>query len=232
MVNAIASSDYSLASTLLEWRPTTWQYTDRYLSIAYADDIDGTGFDLNPRGKLYYGYFNTSSTSPSSNPADYAGTWTLADPAFGTNIYLIYCNRQNYKFSFDTDFATYASGSGAFVPTTTANFDPKIWSALPDGTNIIDLRPSTGQFLGVGNTTTGTVQNKITNTNDGQLIAHFERFVNSQIKEDRIQIFLSALPHRVDVLTPPCKHKSAYLHMVKVKVNVLNQQIKLFIWTE
>jgi len=68
--------------------------------------------------------------------------------------------------------------------------------------------------------------------NDGQLIAHFERFVNSQIKEDRIQIFLSALPHRVDVLTPPCKHKSAYLHMVKVKVNVLNQQIKLFIWTE
>ena len=178
MVNAIASSDYSLASTLLEWRPTTWQYQERYLSIAYADDIDGTGFDLNPRNKLYYGYYNTSSTSPSSNLADYAGTWTLADPAFGTNIYLIYVNRQNFKFSFDTDFATYASGSGAFVPTTTANFDPKIWSALPDGTNIIDLRPSTGQFLGVGNTTTGTGQIKITNTNDGQVIASLDQFLD------------------------------------------------------
>jgi hypothetical protein len=178
MVNAIATSDYSLASTLLEWRPTTWQYVERYLSIAYADDIDGTGFDLNPRGKLYYGIFNTSSTTPSSNPTDYAGTWTLADPAFGTNIYLIYCNRQNYKFSFDTDFADYASGSGTFVPTTTANFDPKIWSALPDGTNIIDLRPSTGQFIGVGNTTTGTGQIKITNTNDGQVVASLDQFLD------------------------------------------------------
>ena len=178
MVNAIASSDYSLASTLLEWRPTTWQFVDRYLSIAYADDIDGTGFDLNPRNKLYYGYFNNSSVTPSTNPTDYAGTWTLADPAFGTNIYLIYCNRQNYKFSFDTDFADYASGSGAFVPTTTTKFDPKIWSALPDGTNIIDLRPATGQFLGVGNTTTGTGQIKVSNTADGQVIASLDQFLD------------------------------------------------------
>lgn len=178
MVNAIASSDYSLASTLLEWRPTTWQYVERYLSIAYADDINGTGFSLDPRNKLYYGIFNTSSSTPSSNPADYAGSWTLADPAFGTNIYLIYCNRQNYKFSFDTDFATYASGTAAFVPTTTANFDPKIWSALPDGTNIIDLRPATGQFLGTGTTTTGTGQIKIQNTNDGQIIASLDQFLD------------------------------------------------------
>jgi len=178
MVNAIASSDYSLASTLLEWRPTTWQFVDRYLSIAYADDTSGTGFSLSPRNKLYYGYFNTSSTSFSSNPADYAGTWTLADPAFGTNIYLIYCNRQNYKFSFDTDFADYASGSGAFVPTTTTKFDPKIWSALPDGTNTIDLRPATGQFLGVGNTTTGTGQIKVSNTADGQVIASLDQFLD------------------------------------------------------
>ena len=178
MVNAIASSNYSLASTLLEWRPTTWQYVERYLSVAYADDINGTGFDLNPRNKTYYGIFNTSSSTPSSNPVDYAGSWTLADPAFGTNIYLIYCNRQNYKFSFDTDFATYASGSGAFVPTTTAIFDPKIWSALPDGTNIIDLRPSTGQFIGVGTTTTGTGQIKIINTNDGQIVASLDQFLD------------------------------------------------------
>lgn len=178
MVNAIASSDYSPASTLLEWRPTTWQYVERYLSIAYADDINGTGFSLDPRNKTYYGIFNTSSSTPSTNPADYAGSWTLADPAFGTNIYLIYCNRQNYKFSFDTDFATYASGSGAFVPTTTINFDPKIWSALPDGTNIIDLRPATGQFIGVGTTTTGTGQIKIVNTNDGQIVASLDQFLD------------------------------------------------------
>ena len=178
MVNAIASSNYSLASTLLEWRPTTWQYVERYLSVAYADDINGTGFDLNPRNKTYYGIFNTSSSTPSSNPVDYAGSWTLADPAFGTNIYLIYCNRQNYKFSFDTGFADYASGSGAFVPTDTTLFDPKLWSALPDGTNIIDLRPSTGQFIGVGTTTTGTGQIKIINTNDGQIVASLDQFLD------------------------------------------------------
>lgn len=176
MVNSLASSSYSPASDLLNWRPRTFQYLYDYLSIGYADDANGSGFSLNPRNKIYYGILNQSSTTPSTNPSDYE--WYLADPSFGTNKYLCYANRSNLKFSFDTDFAAYASGSGAFVPTTVANFDPKLWSALPDGTNIINCRATTGQFIGVGNTTTGTGQIKIVNTNDGQVVASLDQFLD------------------------------------------------------
>ena len=176
MVNSIATSPFSLASTVLAWRPRTFQYPYQYLSVAYADDISGGGFDLNPRNKLYYGIYNQEGTSPSTNPADY--NWYLADPAFGTNIYLIFANRQNQTFSFDTDFAAYASGSGSFVPTTTNKFDPKLWSALPDGTNIIDLQPTTGQFIGTGTTTTGTGQIRVINTGDGQVVASLDQFLD------------------------------------------------------
>ena len=176
MVNSLATSPFSLASTVLKWRPRTFQFPFQYISVAYADDISGGGFDLNPRNKLYYGIYNQASTTPSSNPADYY--WTLADPAFGTNIYLIFANRQNQTFSFDTDFAAFASGSGAFVPTTTNKFDPKLWSALPDGTNIIDLQPTTGQFIGTGTTTTGTGQIRVINTGDGQVVASLDQFLD------------------------------------------------------
>jgi hypothetical protein len=176
MVNSIATSPFSLASTVLAWRPRTFQYPYQYLSVAYADDISGGGFDLNPRNKLYYGIYNQEGTSPSTNPADY--NWYLADPAFGTNIYLIFANRQNQTFSFDTDFAAYASGSGSFVPTTTNKFDPKLWSALPDDTNIIDLQPTTGQFIGTGTTTTGTGQIRVINTGDGQVVASLDQFLD------------------------------------------------------
>ncbi len=177
MVNNLASSNYSLASTKLTWRPTTFQYTEKFLSVAYADNITGTSnFSLSPTGRLYYGLYNNNSTSPSTNPSDYK--WYLADPAFGINKYLCYINRTGRKFSFDTDFADYASGSGAFVPTTVADFDPRLWSALPDGTNVIDLDVKTGQLLSTGTTTTGTGQVKITNTNDGQLIASLDQFLD------------------------------------------------------
>lgn len=177
MVNNLARSPYSSASTKFVWRPRTFQYANQYLSIAYADNITGTSnFSLNPRNRLYYGIANQASTTPSTNPADYQ--WYLADPAFGTNIYLIYANRQNQTFSFDTDFATYASGSGAFVPTTTSKFDPKLWSALEDGNNIIDLQPTTGQFIGTGTTTTGTGQIRVINTGDGQVVASLDQFLD------------------------------------------------------
>ena len=176
MVNSIAKSNYSSASTKFSWRPRTFQYPKQYLSIAYANDAIGTGFTLNPRNKTYYGIYNQDTITPSLTASDYQ--WYLADPAFGTNIYLIYANRQNQTFSFDTDFATYASGSGAFVPTTTSKFDPKLWSALEDGNNIIDLQPTTGQFIGTGTTTTGTGQIRVINTGDGQVVASLDQFLD------------------------------------------------------
>jgi len=176
MVNSIASSDYSLASTKFVWRPTTFQYSDRYLSVAYANDLVGTGFSFDPRNKLYYGLANQSSLSPTSTVASYK--WYLADPAFTTNKYLVYTNRTGRKFSFDTDFASYAAGTAAFVPSTTAQFDQRLWSALPDGTNIIDLDASTGQAIRTGTTTTGTGQVRVVNTIDGQVVAALDQFLD------------------------------------------------------
>lgn len=177
MVNNLANSNYSLASSKLTWRPTTFQYTEKYLSVAYADNITGTSnFSLSPTGRLYYGLYNNNSTSPSTNPADYK--WYLADPAFGTNKFLCFINRTGRKFSFDTDFADYASGTGQFVPTTIADFDPRLWSALPDGLNVIDLDNKTGQLITTGTTTTGTGQVKVSNTQDGQLIASLDQFLD------------------------------------------------------
>ena len=177
MVNAIATSNYSLASVKLTWRPTTFQYADRYLSVAYADNITGTSnFSLTPTSRLYYGLYNTNSTTPSMTASDYK--WYLADPAFGTNKFLCYINRTGRKFSFDTDFADYASGTAQFVPTTIADFDPRLWSALPNGSNVIDLDSKTGQLITTGTTTTGTGQVKISNTGDGQLIAGLDTFLD------------------------------------------------------
>jgi hypothetical protein len=177
MVNNLANSNYSLASAKLTWRPTTFQYTEKFLSVAYADNITGTSnFSLSPTGRLYYGLYNNSSTSPSSDPTVYK--WYLADPAFGTNKFLCFINRTGRKFSFDTDFADYASGTGQFVPTTFADFDPRLWSALPDGLNVIDLDNKTGQLITTGTTTTGTGQVKVSNTGDGQLIASLDQFLD------------------------------------------------------
>jgi hypothetical protein len=177
MVNSLASSNYSLASTVLVWRPTTFQYVEKYLSVAYADNITGTSnFNLNPRNRTYYGLANQTSTTPSTNPSDYS--WYLADPTFATNKFLAYSNRTGRKFSFATDQAAYAAGTASFVPTTASLYDPSVWSALPDGLNIIDLDVRTGQLIGTGTTTTATGEIAIVNTADGQVVAALAKFLD------------------------------------------------------
>ena len=176
MVNSIATSPYSSASSVLQWRPSTFQYAERYLVVAYADSITGTGFDLDPRGHSYYGLLNQDSVTPSITASDY--TWYLADPNFGTVYYLCYSNRTGRKFSFDTGLAVYAAGTGSFVPSQTTLFDPTIWAALPDGINFIDLDRATGQLLTTGTTSVGTGEINVTNTPDGKVIASLQQFLD------------------------------------------------------
>lgn len=176
MVNSLGASHYSPASSVFNWRPRTFQYTERYLSVAYADSITGTGFDLDPRNHDYYGLYNQASNTPSPTAADY--TWYLADPTFGTTIYLCYANRTTRRFSFATGFAAYAAGTGAFVPTQATIFDPTIFAALPDGTNSIDLDHATGQLLSTGTTTVGTGEIAVTNNSSGQIIASLKQFLD------------------------------------------------------
>jgi len=177
MVNSLASSAYSPASTLFQWRPSTFQYTDRYLAVAYADNITGSSnFNFSPTNRLYYGLCNQTSITPSTDPTLY--TWYLADPAFGTNIFLGYTNRTGRKFSFDTGFAGFAGGGGAFVLTQASIFDPSIWSALPDGTNIIDLDARTGQLIQTGTTSVGTGEIDVVNNADGKIVAALKPYLD------------------------------------------------------
>jgi len=177
MVNSLGTSGFSPASTVFSWKPRTFQFGERYLAVAYADDATGsTNFSFSPTNRFYYGLYNTPSPSPTSNPADY--TWFLADPTFGTNIYLCYANRNERRFSFATGFADYAGGNGAFVPTQAIIFDPRLWGALPDGTNIIDLDFGTGQVIQTGSTTVGTGEIEVTNNPDGRVIASLKQYLD------------------------------------------------------
>ena len=176
MVNQLATSSFSPASTVYKWRPSTFQFTEKYITVAYATSITGAGFSFSPTNKTFYGLHNQNSTTPSTSPSEY--TWYPADPAFGTSYYLTYSNRTGRKISFDTGLAAYAAGTAAFVPTVVALFDPSIWSALPDGINVIDLDVRTGQLIGTGTTSVGTGEIGITNSPDGKMVAQLQQFLN------------------------------------------------------
>ena len=176
MVNALGSSIFSPSSSVLRWRPTTFQYDERYLTVAYADDLSGTNISSDPRGKSYYGLKNASTYGYDSNPANY--TWYLAQPTFGTSVYLLYSNRTGRKFSFASGFAGYAAGTAQFVPTQTATYDPSIWQALEDGVNYIDLDVRTGQLIETGTTNIGAGEIAITNNADGKVVASLAQLLD------------------------------------------------------
>jgi hypothetical protein len=174
MVNQLGSSNFSSASSLLQWRPTTFTYDNQYLIVAYGNDLVGTGLSASPIGKNYYGLYNSSATTFNSNPNDY--TWYLAQPTFGTANKLCYINRTGRTFSFGTAPASYAAATAAYVPAST--FDPSLWSALPDGTNYIDLDIRTGQLLTTGTTTVGGGEISITNNPNGTLVGSLAQFLD------------------------------------------------------
>jgi hypothetical protein len=178
MVNSLASSSFSPASSVLIWRPSTFQFTERYLAVAYADSITGAGFSLSPTNKEFYGLINQDSTAVSSTASDY--TWYPAEPDFGTSFFLAYANRTSRKFSFGSGTAIVAGGNGAFVPSNTLLFDPSVWSALPLGINTIDLDRRTGQLTETGTTSVGDASGElaITNNPDGKIVAQLKPFLN------------------------------------------------------
>jgi hypothetical protein len=199
MVNSLGSSSYSLPSALLQWRPSTFQFSEQYLTVAYADDINGGGFSLSPTNKEFYGLRNQTDTSSSLNPADY--TWYLADPNFGTIFYLCYANRTGRKFSFDTGEATRIDTNATFIPVQTAYFDPTVWSALPDGVNFINLDVRTGQLIKYGGTTDGFASGELTISNnaEGKVTASLNPFLATQFGTGVYSVTSSAALITVDV---------------------------------
>jgi hypothetical protein len=177
LVNPAAISQYSPASTVFNWRPTTFQYTERWIAVAYADNATGTsGFSLNPRGKTYYGLFNNTTANGSTNPADY--TWYAG--SFGTVDYLLIANRSNRKFSFAVGNAGFANLGGAFVPTQTSVYDSSVWGALEDGQNYIDLDARTGQLTKAGTTAVSSADGllSVSNNTSGSMIVSLQKFLN------------------------------------------------------
>ena len=153
IINPTATSQFSPASTVFSWRPTTFQYTDRYLAVAYADNSTGTsGFSYSARNKSYYGLYNNTTANGGTNPALY--TWYQSPVNFSTANYLLYASRQNRKFSFNVGNAGYSSLGGSFVPLESSVYDQSLWSGLidPTGSNqsFIDLDEKTGQLISAG----------------------------------------------------------------------------------
>ena len=181
MVNSLGKSNFSAASSVLVWRPTTFQYVDRYLNVRYGSSITGTGFSTSPRGLTYYGLQNTTTTTGSTNAFDY--TWYLAPTAFGSVAplnYLLFANRSNRKFSFSAGNAAQANSTGAFVPTLTSTFDPTVWSGLQDGITSIDLDARSGQLTTTGTTSVSSADGllSVTNNVDGNMVVSLAQFLN------------------------------------------------------
>jgi hypothetical protein len=185
LVNPIANSEYSPASTVFAWSPTTFQYTDRYIAVAYANNATGTsGFSFSPRNKAYYGLYNNVIANGGTDPTLYK--WYLSPVNFGTTAdnYLLYANRSNRKFSFAVGNAGYVNLGGAFVPSETSVYDSTVWSGLIDPTagiqSFIDLDRSTGQVIVNGfsspNQNDGFLS--ITNNTDGQMRVNLQQFLN------------------------------------------------------
>jgi len=177
LVNFAATSQYSPASEVFAWRPTTFQYSARWLAVAYADNASGTsGFSMNPRGKTYYGLFNSETANGSSNPDDY--TWYAGN--FGSSNYLLFANRSNRKFSFSIGNAGFANLGGAFVPSETSLYDSSLWGALEDGLNYIDLDARTGQLTKAGTTAISSADGllSVTNNTSGSMVVSLQKFLN------------------------------------------------------
>lgn len=177
LVNPIATSQYSPASTVLDWRPTTFQYVERWIAVAYADNATGTsGFSTNPRNKTYYGLLNAPTANGSTNPSDY--TWYAS--SFGTGNYLLFANRTNRKFSFAVGNAGFANLGGAFVPSETSLYDSSVWGALEDGQNFIDLDVRTGQLTKAGTTAISSADGllSVTNNTEGSMVVSLQKFLN------------------------------------------------------
>ena len=177
LVNNIATSQFSAASSVVDWKPTTFQFENRWVAVAYADNATGTsGFSLDPRGKTYYGLFNNTTANGSTNPSDY--TWYAG--SFGADNYLLIANRGNRKFSFAVGNAGFANLGGAFVPSETSVYDSSVWGALEDGQNYIDLDARTGQLTKAGTTSVSSADGllSVSNNTDGAMVVSLQKFLN------------------------------------------------------
>lgn len=176
-VNALGSSRFSSASTVIAWRPTTYQYTNRWLVVAYATNATGTaGFSFDPRNKTYFGLLNATTANTSNDFAAY--TWYAGN--FSTANYLLFASRGERKVSIAVGNAGFSNLGGAFVPSETSLYDTSVWGALEDGNNYIDLDSRSGQLTKAGTTAISSADGllSVTNNTSGSMIVSLQKFLN------------------------------------------------------
>jgi len=184
-VNSLGASGFSSSSSVLNWRPLTFQYENRWLAIAYANNATGTsGFSYDPRNKAYFGLYNNTTANGGTDPTLYK--WYLSPVNFGAvnENYLLYANRSNRKFSFNVGNAGYVNLGGAFVPSQTSVYDSTVWSGLLDPSggvqSFIDLDKSTGQVIINGYSSQNQDDGflSISNNTNGQMRVNLQQFLN------------------------------------------------------
>lgn len=97
-------------------------YLYPYLHIRYADNATGSSnFSTSPTNRLYFGVYNSTTTTGSSNPADYQ--WTQVVGGFGTTKFLFYQVFGGRQIIFSATTAAPALGYVQAVDSTAINLD-------------------------------------------------------------------------------------------------------------
>ena len=105
--------------------PVTYPY--QYIAIKYADDNVGGGFSNTPTGKMYWGIYNSDTSTESTNPADYTWYKTIAGFGSATFVFFLCTGARTIKFYVDTYAPNY---KWVQEPGTSIDLD----SLVPAGT--------------------------------------------------------------------------------------------------
>jgi hypothetical protein len=110
-------------------------YTNQYLHIKYATDNVGTGLSDLPANKTYFGVYNSTTTTESTNPADY--TWYLAQDGFSTTRFLWYSLLGNRATKFNVS-AVSPGSRWVLDPGTAIDLDNIVSAGTVNTNDIVD----------------------------------------------------------------------------------------------
>jgi len=119
--NADSSASSTASSGTMSTDPVEGiSYKYRYIHVKYADDTVGTNISNVPTDRIYWGVFNSSTTTESNNPANY--TW-FKTTGFGSSNYLYYSNLGGRIIKFFAGNPIPSGGKWLIDPGTAIDLD-------------------------------------------------------------------------------------------------------------
>ena len=143
-------------------------YPYQFIHIKYGDDPVGGGFSNTPTNKMYWGVYNSTSSTESTNPADY--TWFKSSSGFSTNIFLYYLilGNRNIKFTLATSQPSYKWSVDAGLAIDLDNIVP----ATTVSTNEILNDAITAIKIAAGEVTAAKLSVAAIDSGTGNLVAN------------------------------------------------------------